>query len=395
MADPVKKDAENGTELREGDFPPTAPSAAPEGDTAENTARRALMQAALATLDGWTERLHDPESGGVGPAFKKATARILRDEGVDFDMKPSAGYHSFIYPPDPGQQSFTNHVLYGAEALGNNERLMGARTHEYVHALQYQTAAALHADPFNAASNIIVSPYDYLLRKERLEQDAYVKGAWLCALAAQEAPEIIPAMEGSPLPVSTFQKIRAGSENLSEAFATAASDCRNLMGHWAKDAPKTVIADEWHARALDEYERMVKLRMEDSAKTGQPLVFVRLEDRDIHEIGSAFGANTFGSFGANTFGSFGADAGHAKLTDIENLSPAHAQKIAALAQKFGIAPRDNLPTLEQALHAAGTTRADFLAASKSYTGAAAAEAPKNDNSPAPQRQNTGPRPPSF
>lgn len=390
MAEPVKKDAENGTELRGGDFPPASrPVAAdtPEKNTAENTTRRALMQAALATLDGWTERLHDPESGGVGPAFKKATARILRDEGVDFDMKPSAGYHSFIYPPDPGQHSFINHVLYGAEALDNNERLMGARTHEYVHALQYQTAAALHADPFNAASNIIVSPYDYLLRKERLEQDAYVKGAWLCALAAQEAPDIIPVMEGSPLPVSTFQKIRAASASLSDTFATAASDCRNLMGHWAKDAPKTVIADEWHARALDEYERMVKYRIEDSAKTGQPLVFVRLEDHDIHEIGSAFGANTFGSFGA--------DAGHAKLTDIENLSPAHAQKLAALAQKFGIAPRDNLPTLEQALHAAGTTRADFLAASKSYTGAAVAEAPKNDNSPAPQRQNTGPRPPSF
>src|SRR5690606_4354935 len=122
-----------------------------------------------------------------------------------------AVYHSFRYPANPGQTSFSNYVLYGIEALDSRERLLGARTHEFIHARQYHLSAALHADPFNEASDIIVSPYDYILRKERLEQDAYVKGAWLCSLAVGDAPDVVAAMKGSPLPIDTFQNIRAQS----------------------------------------------------------------------------------------------------------------------------------------------------------------------------------------
>lgn len=166
MAEPVKKDALDDTELRDAKTAAATPSAE---DVAREEAQRAQLSQQLGTVDGWMQRLHDPELGGVGLAFLKATAGVLKREDIDFQMKPSAGYHSFIYPPKPGQDGFSNYVLYGAEALENAERLMGARTHEFVHALQYQNAAALHADPFNAATNIMVSPYDYLLRKERLE----------------------------------------------------------------------------------------------------------------------------------------------------------------------------------------------------------------------------------
>ncbi|MBW7911863.1 MAG: hypothetical protein H3C49_11425 [Alphaproteobacteria bacterium] len=391
MVEPVKKEPAEDTELRDGKNAASDAASAPEAgapaekspeDIAREEEQRAQMVQQLTTVDGWMERLHDPALGGVGLAFLKAAGSVLKREDIDFQMKPSAGYHSFIYPPKPGQDSFSNYVLYGAEALENAERLMGARTHEFVHALQYQTAAALHADPFNAATNIMVSPYDYLLRKERLEQDAYVKGAWLCALAAADAPDIVKVMESSPLPVSTFQNIRAQSADLTDAFEKAAHDCRNLLGVWTKDAEKTVIADEWHARAIDEYERMMKYR-HDNLQAGEALTFVRMDGADILEIGASFGPNTFG-----------ADAHNKSLTEIENLSPAHAQKIAEIEKKYGITPRDNLPTLSEAFAAAGTTRADFIAHSKAYKGAAASaekNTPANDTAPA-QQQNTGPRP---
>ncbi len=381
MVDPVKKQPLDDTELRSCPNADATPASTFENKNNPETESETLRQQ-LQKVEGWTARLHDPELGGVGLAFQKATAGILTSEDFELDMKPSAGYHSFVYPPNPGQNSFINHVLYGTEALQNAERLLGARTHEFVHALQYQTAAALHADPFNDANSVIVSPYDYVLRKERLEQDAYVTGAWLCSLAASDAPGIVKAMEGSPLPVSTFSDIRAKSATLQDAFQTAARDCRNLEGFWSKDAGKTRIADEWHARALDEYDRLMKHRY-NNLKDGESLTIVRLDARDIREIGESFGPHTFG----------GNDHKSA-LTEIENLSPANARKLAEIEAKYGIAPRDQLPTLEEALTQSGTTRAAFLAASKAHKGTAKTETPCAAANDAAHRQNTGARPPS-
>lgn len=385
MVDPVKKQTLDDTELRNRPNADATPAPTPKAenpateDKENDEAERAKLQDQLRKVDGWTARLHDPELGGVGLAFQKATAGILTSEDFELDMKPSAGYHSFVYPPNPGQKSFVNHVLYGTEALQNAERLLGARTHEFVHALQYQSAAALHADPFNDANNVIVSPYDYVLRKERLEQDAYVTGAWLCALAADAAPDIVKVMEGSPLPVSTFSDIRAKSATLQDAFETAARDCRNLEGFWSKDAEKTRIADEWHARALDEYDRLMKHRF-NNLKDGESMTIVRLDGRDIREIGASFGPNTFGN-----------DDNNPALTQIENLSAANAKKLAEIEAKYGIAPREQLPTLQDTIMQTGSTRAAFLAASKSHKGAEAPHPAAND---AAHRQNTGARPPS-
>ena len=348
MVDPVKKAPPDEKELR-----------------AKEEAQRAKLGQHLKAVDGWIVNLIDPELGAVGQAFRKATDSIIDHEDLDFQLKPSAVYHSFRYLANPGQTSFSNYVLYGMEALDSRERLLGARTHEFVHALQYHSSAALHADPFNEASSLIVSPYDYILRKERLEQDAYVKGAWLCSLATGDAPGVIDAMKGSPLPVTTFQDIRAQSGSLQEAFVKAARDTRNLLGVWQKDAEKSVIADEWHARALEEYEHIIQMRID----SGEKITFVRLSSEDILDVGGSFGPNTFGT-----------DANDPALTRIENLSAENAKKLAEINTKIGIYDRDLLPTLDQALGMAGTTRAAYLDASKKHVGPPRPDAPaQNDN----------------
>lgn len=348
MVDPVKKTGPDDQELR-----------------SKEEAQREKLGRHLTAVDGWIADLQDPQLGSVGAAFHRATARIIHHEDLDFQMMPSAVYHSFRYLANPGQTSFSNYVLYGTEALDSRARLLGARTHEFIHALQYHTAAVLHADPFNEASDIIVSPYDYILRKERLEQDAYVKGAWLCSLAVGAAPDIIDAMKGSPLPIDTFQNIRAQSGSLQETFAKAARDTRNLLGAWQKGAAKTVIADEWHARALEEYEHIIKMRLQ----AGNNITFVKMTGDDVLEIGNSFGPNTFGSNPADP-----------ALTTIENLSPENAKKLAEINATLGITDRDRLPTLDSALQAQGTTRAVYLDTSKKHIGPPRPEKPaKNDN----------------
>lgn len=348
MVDPAKKTEPNEQELR-----------------AKEDAQRAKLGQHLKAVDGWIADMQDPVLGSVGDAFRRATQNIIDHEDLDFKLRSSAVYHSFRYPPDPGQTSFSNGVLYGIEALDSRERLLGARTHEFIHALQYQTSAALHADPYNEASDVIVSPYDYILRKERLEQDAYVKGAWLCSLATADAPAVVDAMKGSPLPIDTFQDIRAKSGSLQEAFTKAACAARNLLGVWQKGAEKTVIADEWHTGALEEYEKIIQMRLD----AGDRITFVRLSGEDVLEIGRSFGPNTFGD-----------NAADPTLTTIENLSPGNAKKLAEINAKLGIAPRDQLVTLESALQAQGTTRAAYLEASKKHIGPLRPENPaENDN----------------
>jgi len=164
------------------------------------------------------------------------------------------------------------------------------------------------------------------------------------------------------------------------------------LGVWAKDAKKSVIADEWHARALEEYDLLLKYRF-DNLQKGETLTLVRLEGPDILEIGASFGPNTFGT-----------DAANPALTEIENLSPANAKKLAEIEQKYSIAPRAELPTLDEALAAEGTTRAAFIQASRTHKGAPAkpakpaadnTPAPANDTAPPARQQNTGPRPPAF
>lgn len=388
MVDPVKKVANKDTELR-GDDAPRGP--APAAKTpAPALADAAALRAQLQKMDEWVARMHDPELGGVGLAFKQATQNLVREEKPELDLPFSASYYSFLYAPDEGQDGYSNYVSYGRAALENPERLLSARTHEFVHALQYDQAAPLHADPYNSASNIITSPYDYLLRKERLEQDAYVKGAWLCSLAEGDAPGIVKAMEGIPLPVSVFKDLREKTSSLQDAFAAAADACRNREGVWSDKNQRSAIADEWHARALDEYDHMLALRHK-TLKSGESLTIVRLEGHDIRAIGAAFGPNTFGD-----------DDNNPALTTVAHLSPANAQKLAEIEKKYNIAPRDTLPSFDDALKAASTTRADFLTLSKQFKGSAAKPqppAPANDTAaatakPVRKQQNTGRQGPS-
>lgn len=378
MVDPVKKETNKDTELRGDDRTPAVPPPVVPSPAAQEAA----LKTQLHLLDGWVTRMHDPDLGGVGLAFAQATRGLVREEKPELDLPYSAAYYSFLYAPYEGQNGFSNYVSYGSAALENPERLLSARTHEFVHALQYEQSAALHADPYNSAHNIIVSPYDYLLRKERLEQDAYVKGAWLCSLAEHDAPGIVAAMEGIPLPVSTFKELRGKNASLQETFAAAATACRNREGCWSDTKDSKPIADVWHARALEEYDHMMALRHKD-LKPGESLTIVRLEGQDIREIGASFGPNTFG------------DDDHA-LTTIEKLSPENARKLAEIEAKYGIAPRDTLPAFDAALKNAGTTRAAFLEASRKFTGSgtapAPAPAPANDDKDAHalgKQQNTG------
>lgn len=253
-----------------------------------------LFQKDLLLLNDWMHRLSDPEKGAVGQALIDAFAKTGCTEKMHPDLSFNAVFNSFVYPPAEGEKSFRNEIAYGPVALEELTTLFAARCHEYIHALQYHAARILHADPFNAETDCFVGPEDYLIRKERVEQDAYAKGAWLCSLLAETHPEIVAAMAHVTLTVENFQKLREESSDLEETLAKAAEKAGDTLGHWIKGIDHPIrTKDAWHAHALAEYKNILETRL----KEGKPIAFIKMTDEDILAVGDAFGPNPFAANG--------------------------------------------------------------------------------------------------
>lgn len=313
------------------------------------------MNFGMVEVEAMLHSLYDPALGAIGKVFYNATKASGCTETVDVTQRINAGFFSFIYPPNEGQNGFQNDIVYGPTAFDRKGKFFGARTHEYVHALQYQHATALHVDPFNDAVDFFISPYDYLLRKERLEQDAYVKGAWLQSLATGINPAYGDALDSTPMSVSIFNSLRQNSATLGEAISEAAVFASGSQGRWIDDTVQAA-RDLWHYRALLEYETMIKKRLKDIANPFEVGAIVRMEPRDVIEIGNSFGPNPFDG----------------DMTLI--LSPENKAALDRLNKSLGITDRMQLPTIQQTLDKRGDTRADFIERSLKYVGPAPASA---------------------
>lgn len=309
------------------------------------------MNFGMVEVEAMLHSLFDPALGAIGKVFYNATKASGCTETVDVTQRINAAFFSFIYPPNEGENGFQNDIVYGPTAFDRKGKFFGARTHEYVHALQYQHATALHVDPFNEAVDFFISPYDYLLRKERLEQDAYVKGAWLQSLATGINPAYGDALDATPMSVAIFNNLRQKTSSLGEAISEAAVMASESQGRWIDDTVQAA-RDLWHYRALLEYEMMIKKRLKDVADPLAAQVIVRMEPRDVIEIGTSFGPNPFD--------------GDMTLT----LSPANKVALDRLNKSLGITDRMQLPTIQQTLDARGETRADFITRSLQYVGVA-------------------------
>lgn len=342
---------------RTNTIPPEAssPGAIPRRQGAAGAAFAAALDGRLAVARDWLSGLRDPELGLIGPGlaqkFRRAAAREEAYEG----LTANAVYGSFAWPPKPGQRGFQNVISYGAIALQDMGKLFGARVHEYIHALQYRHAAALYADPFNDASPFVLSPQSYVLRKERLEQDAYAKGAWLQSLLPPENAAARAALDATPLGVDEFVKLRAQHGSLAAALAAAARQASDCEGYWLNGSEKSPARDLWHNVALREYRAIMQAR----AKKGlAPPVFVTLSAEGIAAIGDNVGPNPFRVDASLCGGPL-------------QLSAANAALLQEIERECNVPDQASLPTLREALQGAGLSPADFICRSRRHRGPAA------------------------
>lgn len=325
-------------------------------DEAGKQAQRAL-DAELVLVRERTAGLHDPELGGIGLAFNRATEATKCPEvaGTNLRHHANAVYTSFD-PCLPGN-NFVNAITYGDIARIGQGLLFSARCHEYIHVMQYGVAAALHADPHNWVNDdIILTPLAYLTCKERLEAPAYVDQAWLCSLAAPGHHEIRDQMKRSVYPPTTFERLRRSmkGEPLSAVMTEAARRLSKREGYWLPKGPKFPFADNLHAIALDDYAKQIKFRLEAAAKTGKKITFVRLAEKDVEELGQTFGPNIYMKDGKFL----------QEFLQPSPLSPANQKLLDGLNVLIGNAGEAANPTIDEALAARGATRAAYIKKSR-------------------------------
>lgn len=299
----------------------------------------------LREIGAATRRLRDAEWEDTGKAFDKAFAMTGCAEVISDAQLINASFRSFVYPPNPGERGFVNKMVYGLPAFESGGKLLAARTHEGLHAMQYRTAAVMHADPFNAAAPFFLTPEDYVRRKELLEADAYAKGAWLQSCAARDNPACASALDSTPLAVGEFDKIRRESGSLEETLEKAAAAAGACEGKWLADGSQGPARDLWHALALVEYAEIIKARR---AAGEKEFFFVRMADEDAREIGNSFGPNPFQNF----------------LPPLL-LSEQNKKTLDELNKTLGIGT-GFLPALGEALAQKGLSREAFIAASLSH-----------------------------
>ncbi len=317
--------------------------------------REAQLSSDLLVTDGWIDAMHDPELGPVGRELKTAISASTLVEKADMDLRINAVFNSYAYPPKEGEKGLKNELLYGLPALDSKGVLLGARCHEFIHARQYQEATAAHANPFNTQTAFFLSPYDYVRLKEALEQDAYAKGAWLQNLVKSSDPDIAGALDRTPMPVSDFERIRTGSASLSEAFTKVSKAASDAQGRWLGDNSLSPARDLWHENALWEYAHVMGTRI----KAGQTdFAFVRLTEKDLNEVGTAFGPDTYDG----------------RLQP--QLSPANTARVEMLEAMLKIRKRDQLPTIDEALAKESLSREKFREISQTHVG-------KKKEAPAP------------
>ena len=314
---------------------------------APNAQRGVWASAAGQVLEAqnrWLDRLSDPEWGAVGPRLRDAWRAAGGRETLDM-AEYLAGYGGYVDRVGPRRAAiFRNTITYGPAALEQPEILFACRAHEIVHGLQAHASAARHAMVFGRDVPVLLCPQDYILLAERMEEDAYAKQTWLCALAAQDSPRLDKVNDGR---LHAFKANRAAF-GLTEALKIAARAAMAVpvAAGGERKSRREVYRQEW----LSEYRKFLAY-----IRRSEKAVFVRLTAADVKDVGESFGPNPFtGPSGTVDPAFFG----------LADLTPDERRQIDELNALAGIGDDTALPTLGQALKNFGLDRQGFLTRSR-------------------------------
>lgn len=305
-----------------------------------------LRSAAIDTAWQWAVSVEDPEDPHMGRRLENAMAETHCKERINiFHQSGVASYTAFsLYQDDP---AFINQLTYGPMAEEDLGQLFTNMVHEKAHALQTKNCAALHANPYNRNTRIVLCPRDWLLIQEKAEQHAYVVQAFFASVIAKEFEEMRELTKYDVLSVDDVDTIRQQTFNLAEARVEAARQALGKRMAPYDDGNRDTFYDSYHRESLKAYKTAMTTRWE---RGDYSTIFVRLEAEDIAAIGETLGMNCFGAEGVMD-------------PDFETLAPLNEKNARALREMnhaCGIVSESALPTLSEALASMGMTRQDMM-----------------------------------
>lgn len=287
----------------------------------------------LAFIDTWYDRLGEAGRDFIG-TFKKIACADYYDPQAD----SIAAYYGV------GLTKLTNAIIFGSQAVASDqESLFSIRTHEAIHALQAHVCAAIHADPVNKRSHVMLCPRDYIKLEELKERSAYGGQFLFTGLIHQ-----LETGERKSVNFKIYDlppEAEASIENIKRSMREKVDAVLGRDGGSLKDY--------YNEKALARYEEaMATDRAEELAH--RDLVFARLEPEDIAAAGDGFTLNMFTNSEGSVLQTF--------MNDVP-LSPELEARVRALNARLGITDEHSLPTFGQALAETGSDREQFLIAS--------------------------------
>lgn len=300
-------------------------------------------------------QLDDPEWGPIGRALLDAAA----DCHVQERIRPCVYQSDYDDTKEPYTPTFSSFGFdkdeYGFANVINNDpvnttfaRLFRGKVHEIVHAAAMGKSPALHASPWNPATNVILCPRDFVRVMLLSERDAYAKEAWLCHLAQRFCPDLELTADNAPVTPRWFTDMRemgAALPNLLQKAALRSLDIR----HKSELGIITTYTDHYINWALKTYKQALDIR--DKLKLPFPIC-ARLDDDDLISVGNSYGPNIFEDKNGQLIEAYGC---------IPNFSKEQQVLLNELNARLGIDfSEERLRTLETCLASNGVSKAEYL-----------------------------------
>lgn len=270
------------------------------------------------------------------------------------DMKFLAGLKLF-----DADGSYSGLVAYDKSAVRTLEDWAVRHIHEMIHVMQFDRSAALHAIPANSDALFWLSPRDFMFSQIALEIDAYAKQGWLTNEFAR--------ISGCDLERDSYSLAR----DFAHAAEQTGHDTRKALAYMGvmqcfNGTMRSTVEGEgsvpfvfnYQRHAYDCYVSAIQRRIDEyGADYVQAMDYVRLTADDIIAMTDTLGVGSMIN-------------GKGELCEVYAPGDVHEDiKIAAheLGSHLQVAPRDELPTLEEGLARYGTTAPDIITATYGAT----------------------------
>ncbi len=274
--------------------------------------------------------LCDPGAPSFGARFIAATREANCRTVISDKLSCSASYVSYVYQND--SPTFLNEIRVNPKHIRSVSAYINSKAHEYVHAFQKHAAPALHLSPSNANSRAVVHPLDWMRLELFCERNAFTMQAVINTILAKDDPEIREKSKFDVVTVSEFEAIREKFPRLEDAVVYTSRI--SLSKDYVKNESERSFADYYHNVALNNYRIGMNARR---AHGDTDLVFVRLEDSDLWEVGN-------NGIIPNTFGEYFPEPLAFKQ---DRIRPEEQEILDKLCKDFNIPSYDTCPTMAE------------------------------------------------